>query len=290
MKILTLNCHTTTECDSKKQMAAIVDVIVSEKITSFCLQEVKQERTGRIVDHSVLKKLSFIEAQEGEVQIRESNFAFLLQKELRKVKSNFSWTWADSYEEDEANIGLAIFSKISFSAVKTKMLTRDLVHKGRCKRRSVAVCLENSQVLVNVHFSEQYNQFLLEWGNLIKWIKEIKKENVLFVMGDFNIDAESNRIGYKKLCESFQDTYMAALSRGDGLTVRGAVKGWQDSKIGKRIDYILAQPAQSIISSRIYFEGDLTPRISSHAGVVIETDDVHCNEGFANAASMSMWN
>ncbi|KRL38180.1 endonuclease/exonuclease/phosphatase family protein [Liquorilactobacillus uvarum] len=274
MKILTLNCHTSTECDIKKQLDAIVDLIISEKITSFCLQEVKQARVGRIIDHVGLKRICFIENEMDEIPVRSGNFAFLLQKKLQRLKNNFSWTWAASHEIDNSfDEGLAIFSKIPFKNVNTKILTKNFDYKDQRRKKAVAAILKDGRTLINVHFSKQYKQFLVEWNEVVAWTKSLKKDNNLFLMGDFNIDAESNILGYTKICEHFQDTYADALSRGDGLTVRGAVKGWQDNQIGKRVDYILAYPTQPIVSSRIYFEGDLTPRISSHAGVVIETEE-----------------
>lgn len=274
MKILTLNCHTSNECDTKQQIDAIVDLIVSEKITSFCLQDVRQARIGRIVDAVCLKRMRFMGDEFAEIPIKSENFALLLQKKLQKIKNNFSWTWTAAHEIDNTfDEGLAIFSKIPITTVKTELLTENFEYNDQNRRKGIAVNLKNGWTLVNVHFNEQYNQFLREWSKAMTWVKSIRKNDVLFLMGDFNLDAESNILGYTKICEHFQDTYAAALSRGDGLTVRGAVRGWQDSQIGKRIDYILAYPAQPIVSSRIYFEGNLTPRISSHAGVVIEMED-----------------
>ncbi|KRL02453.1 endonuclease exonuclease phosphatase family protein [Liquorilactobacillus capillatus DSM 19910] len=256
-------------------MEAIIDLIISEKITAFCLQDVGQAATGRIVTQSKLQQLHFMAAEKGEDTVRISNFAFLLQRELQKIKISFSWTWVATHVTSKnVTEGLAIFSKVPFTAVRAKLLTEEITYREQQCRKGLAAYLEDGRILANVHFSRQYEQFLLEWNKMTMWLKTIKKNNPLFLMGAFNIDAESNIAGYKKICESFQDTYATALSRGDGLTIRGAVNGWQDNQIGKRTDYILASPAQPIISSRIYFEGDLTPRISSHAGVVIETDDL----------------
>ena len=49
--------------------------------------------------------------------------------------------------------------------------------------------------------------------------------------------------------------------------------GWDDSGISERLDYILTNAQNEVSYSRICFDGNIGPRISNHAGVLIEVSD-----------------
>ena len=73
----------------------------------------------------------------------------------------------------------------------------------------------------------------------------------------------------------WQDTYRLARQRDDGYTVVQAIDGWRDAPDAaakKRIDQIWCSQAVPVHSSRVVFGGKQEPRVSDHAGVLIEVE------------------
>ena len=95
-----------------------------------------------------------------------------------------------------------------------------------------------------------------------------------FLLGDFNSEADVRGEGYDLILRSgWQDTYRLARQRDDGYTVVQAIDGWRDAPDAaakKRIDQIWCSQAVPVHSSRVVFGGKQEPRVSDHAGVLIE--------------------
>lgn len=130
-------------------------------------------------------------------------------------------------------------------------------------------------VVAAVHFNgENSSEFRHEWSNLMETIAGLGLSNrPLYLLGNFNVDAEVDTGSYTLMCQEFEDTYCSAISKGDGMTVRGKLDGWDDSGISERLDYILTNAQNEVSYSRICFDGNIGPRISNHAGVLIEVSD-----------------
>ena len=97
-----------------------------------------------------------------------------------------------------------------------------------------------------------------------------------FLLGDFNSEADVRGEGYDLILRSgWQDTYRLARQRDDGYTVVQAIDGWRDAPDAaakKRIDQIWCSQAVPVHSSRVVFGGKQEPRVSDHAGVLIEVE------------------
>lgn len=71
----------------------------------------------------------------------------------------------------------------------------------------------------------------------------------------------------------WKDTWELAEEKDDGITVPGAIDGWEEEKTkGMRIDYIWTAQDARVRSSRVIFHGNTEPVISDHFGVAVEMD------------------
>ena len=99
----------------------------------------------------------------------------------------------------------------------------------------------------------------------------------MWLLGDFNAPAGVQGESYDCIRYSgWQDTYLLAAQKDDGLTVEGVIDGWRDqlapSVKGMRIDYIWCSRSPKISYSYILFNGKREPVVSDHFGILIETE------------------
>ena len=101
-----------------------------------------------------------------------------------------------------------------------------------------------------------------------------QKEPAVFLMGDFNSPADIPDEGYAMVkALGWKDTWELAEEKDDGITVPGAIDGWEEEKTkGMRIDYIWTAQDARVRSSRVIFHGNTEPVISDHFGVAVEMD------------------
>lgn len=278
MRMLTLNCHSLLNYDSEKQIQEIVDQIVREEIDVLSLQEANQSQLAATVAEGELESLGYKEPAEGSAIIKNDNFAYRLAKALKKVKLDFKWSWNQAYKEENGlEWGVALFSRLCLTNVHGALISSS-DFAGNLTRRCVLLAQlvdETKTVVAAVHFNgEDSSEFRHEWSNLMETIAGLGLSNrPLYLLGNFNVDAEVDTGSYTLMCQEFEDTYCSAISKGDGMTVRGKLDGWDDSGISERLDYILTNAQNEVSYSRICFDGNIGPRISNHAGVLIEVSD-----------------
>ncbi len=278
MRMLTLNCHSLLNYDSERQIREIVDQVVREEIDVLSLQEANQSQCEPAVADVELELLGYKETAEGGAVVRRDNFACRLAGELKKVKLDFEWSWSQAYrEEDGLEWGVALFSRLRLNNVHSALISSDSLAGIQARRCVLLAQLadEAETVVAAVHFNgEDSLEFRNEWCNLMETIAGLRlSNNPVYLLGNFNVDAEVDTGSYTLMCQKFEDTYCSAISKGDGMTVRGKLDGWDDSGISERLDYILTNAQNEISYSRICFDGNIGPRISNHAGVLIEVSD-----------------
>lgn len=278
MRMLTLNCHSLLDYDSDRQIREIVDQIVRERIDVLALQETNQSQMVPAVDADVLALRGYVAPKVDRSVIRRDNFAYRLSCALQKVKLEYSWSWTCVYgTETGLELGVALFSRLPLNNVHSaEISSMNLDERLRVRRVLLAQLDDEVQTVVStVHFNgEDPDEFHFEWENLMKMISLLGlDEYPVYLLGNFNVDAEIDRRSYKMMCRRFEDTYCLAMLKGDGMTVRGALDGWDDSGISERLDYILTNAENDVIYSRVCFDGSIGPRISNHAGVLIEVAD-----------------
>ena len=263
MRMLTLNCHSLLDYDSDKQIQEIVDQIVREEIDVLSLQEANQSQFESAIAEDELKSLGYKEPAEGNAIIK---------------KLDFKWSWNSAYgEADGLEWGVALFSRLCLTNVHSTLISSSDFAGNLTKRCVLLAQLsdEMKTVVAAVHFNgENSSEFRHEWSNLMETIAGLGLSNrPLYLLGNFNVDAEVDTGSYTLMCQEFEDTYCSAISKGDGMTVRGKLDGWDDSGISERLDYILTNAQNEVSYSRICFDGNIGPRISNHAGVLIEVSD-----------------
>lgn len=278
MRMLTLNCHSLLDYDSDKQIQEIVDQIVREEIDVLSLQEANQSQFESAIAEDELESLGYKEPAEGNAIIKKDNFAYRLSRALKKVKLDFKWSWDSAYgEANGLEWGVALFSRICLTNVHSTLISSSDFAGNLTKRCVLLAQLsdEMKTVVAAVHFNgENSLEFRHEWSNLMETIAGLGLSNrPLYLLGNFNVDAEVDTGSYTLMCQEFEDTYCSAISKGDGMTVRGKLDGWDDSGISERLDYILTNAQNEVSYSRICFDGNIGPRISNHAGVLIEVSD-----------------
>lgn len=278
MRMLTLNCHSLLNYDSDRQIQEIVDQIVREEIDVLSLQEANQSQLADAVAEDELESLGYKEPAEESAVIKSDNFACRLSRALKKVKLDFKWSWNQAYREaDGLEWGVALFSRLCLTNVHSALISSS-DFAGNLTRRCVLLAQlvdETKTVVAAVHFNgENSSEFRYEWGNLMETIADLElSDHPVYLLGNFNVDAEVDTGSYKLMCQEFDDTYCSAVSKGDGMTVRGKIDGWDDSGISERLDYILTNAQNEVSYSRVCFDGNIGPRISNHAGVLIEVSD-----------------
>lgn len=277
MRILTLNCHSLLEYEVNEQIQELVDFVVRESVTIIALQEASQSMKSPILSQTELLGSGFVPPSESDVPVKVDNFAYLLVRALRRVKLNFAWSWTASHVGyDKLDEGIALLSLKPLQAVHAPVIVAkpEFVSYQDYRRRKLLlakVAGSGNLTIATGHFDGwQAEIFEAEWQQALSHF-DLKEP--VYLMGDLNVDAEQNDCSYQKICQSFQDTYELAAAKGDGLTVRGAIDGWEDSQVGKRIDYILTTASNEVLSSRVCFDGQDSARISDHAGIIVEVAD-----------------
>lgn len=278
MRMMTLNCHSLLNYDSEKQIQEIVDQIVREEIDVLSLQEANQSQLASAIAEEQLESLGYKEPAEGSAIIKKDNFAYRLSRALKKVKLDFKWSWNLVYGESNGlEWGVALFSRLGLTNVHSTLISSSDFTGNLTKSCVLLAQLadEMKTVVTAVYFNdEDSSEFRHEWINLMETIARLGLSNhPAYLLGNFNVDAEVDTGSYMLMCQEFEDTYCSAISKGDGMTVRGKLDGWDDSGISERLDYILTNAQNEVSYSRVCFDGNIGPRISNHAGVLIEVSD-----------------
>jgi len=92
------------------------------------------------------------------------------------------------------------------------------------------------------------------------------------LVGDFNSPAHLTGEGYSLITGSgWQDAYVMAETKDEGITVGGNIDGWREGKVeAMRIDFVFSREMPAPRSSRVIFNGTFYPVISDHFGVLTE--------------------
>ncbi len=99
------------------------------------------------------------------------------------------------------------------------------------------------------------------------------KDIIKFLMGDFNTNAFTAKEDYENILnQGLIDTYTVAKEKDNGVTVGGAIAGWQGATEEKRLDYIFSTRPVEVKSSKVIFNGENKPLVSDHYGVEVEIE------------------
>lgn len=195
---------------------------------------------------------------------------------LEEAGCAYHWSWLpakigyDRYDE-----GMAVFSRAPITAAENLLLSQINDYNNWKTRRALGICAGDVWYYA-VHlgwWKDEEEPFADQW-NILAAAAGAKP--LAFLLGDFNSEADVRGEGYDLILRSgWQDTYRLARQRDDGYTVVQAIDGWRDAPDAaakKRIDQIWCSQAVPVHSSRVVFGGKQEPRVSDHAGVLIEVE------------------
>lgn len=261
MKFLTLNCHSWQEDNQNEKITYLAETLNEKSYDVIALQEVSQ----------VTKDNDLSE----DIKVKENNFAVVLLEELKKIGGdNYSLIWGFSHLYKDFEEGLAIITK---HAVVERhafyaSITEDFTNWKA--RRIVGATLEIGNKEVDFYschlgwWHDEEEPFKDQARNLLK---KINMDKVTFLMGDFNNDAFISGEGYDYfISQGLHDTYNLAVSKDDGVTVKGEIAGWEGHIHEKRIDLILTNHPIPVTYSNVIFNGNNKAIVSDHFGVEIE--------------------
>jgi len=179
--------------------------------------------------------------------------------------------------------GSAILSKHPLSSTESRFISNpDHGRHASWKSRNVPMAKIDvpriGEVTVfSVHtgwWDDPEEPFQEQYRRLLGWAAETTDPaSTAFLCGDFNIAAGSPNYPFMTQGTGYSDQY--ALANPDGMfdaTISGGADGWQDSKTGQRIDYILMNDGSSleVKRARRVFTGNDFGRVSDHVGIYAE--------------------
>ncbi|MBR2916984.1 MAG: endonuclease/exonuclease/phosphatase family protein [Clostridia bacterium] len=272
MKLLTLNTHSLMEEDYEKKCLIFAEEIVKIKPDIIALQEVNQGINSPPCPSP--KMLGFIKG-DNFIPIKADNHAIKIAKLLKERGENYFFTWTGikcGYEKFDE--GLAIFSKIPFDKIKSFYISRGTDYHNFRTRKALSVKIGN-KIFCSVHtgwMGDTEEPFSYQLESLNRHLSPKRDENI-FLMGDFNSPACEENGGYSEILKSgWLDTYSLAKEKDEGATVFGKIDGWSDNTNKKRIDYIFSNHHIKVFSSKVIFDGKETEKVSDHCGVLISIE------------------
>lgn len=269
MKLLTINTHSIVEEDYEEKCKIFTDVIASIKPDVIAMQEVNQRTESEIASSPEVFGFS----GENSIPLKTDNHALKISKMLREYGEHYLFCWEGmKHGFGKFDEGLAIFSREPIENSKSFCLTENCDYENSETRKALLV-KTFGKIFVCVHtgkYEGEKRAFSGQLERLNEALKPYKNDEVM-LMGDFNVKAHEKGGGYEKILESgWIDTYNEAMEKDDGYTVCGEIDGWASDTEKKRIDYIFINTHQSIITSKVIFDGKNEKRISDHNGVLVE--------------------
>ena len=273
MKLLTLNTHSLIEPAYEAKRDAFVEFIRKEQPDVFVLQEVNQTAAAPLLADA---PAGYYPCPGNMVLLKADNHAAAVARLLEEAGCAYHWSWLpakigyDRYDE-----GMAVFSRAPITAAENLLLSQINDYNNWKTRRALGICAGDVWYYA-VHlgwWKDEEEPFADQW-NILAAAAGAKP--LAFLLGDFNSEADVRGEGYDLILRSgWQDTYRLARQRDDGYTVVQAIDGWRDAPDAaakKRIDQIWCSQAVPVHSSRVVFGGKQEPRVSDHAGVLIEVE------------------
>ncbi len=280
MKILTLNTHSLQEENYLQKLEWFVEGILREKPDIIAMQEVNQTACAGDMASEMLEGQY---PMPGCIRIRRDNHAAQVTYRLRQAGIPCSWVWLPikrGYEKYDEGIAILSLSR--------KIRCADQFSISKCRdyenwqtRAALGVQVEGMEDwFYTVHMSRWDNEtepFLDQWKILNCCLASKRLCGQVWLMGDFNAPDTIPGQSYELITAcGWLDTFRIAQRQDLGLTVPGAIDGWPEppesaTAAGIRLDYIWCSRKEEILDSRVVFNGHLTPAVSDHFGVLVQT-------------------
>ena len=288
MKLVTINTHSLIEENYEKKLEQFVDFVCQETPDIIAMQEVNQSVSAPVWKDSLS---GFSPSIDLMPPIRKDNHALQAAVQLHANRLPYYWTWLPvklgygKYDE-----GMAVFSKKPIIEVRNFYISSFQDYQYWKTRKVLGVRVEGcDDWFYTVHmgwWDDKEDSFKEQWERFQKQLQVKELSYNIWLLGDFNSPAEVRMEGYDLIKNSgFCDTYDLAKEKDSGITVEGVIDGWRDKihnineVTGMRIDQIWCNHMPSVCSSMVIFNGQKTPIISDHYGVMIEIDESAFSKG-----------
>lgn len=281
MKLLTLNTHSLEEPDYAKKTKQIIKMLEKEQPDIVALQEVNQTQSEQELPDIMLD--GYIRCAGFNLPVRQDNHARLVVEELRKRDVYYYWTWVSAkigygkYDE-----GMALLSKKPIKRVQEIRISKSDDYENWKTRKTLGIQVEDCKDwFFTVHmgwWNDEEEPFENQWECMKHTFSGPDyKDGTVWLMGDFNSQADVRGEGYELILESgWNDTYQMAENKDSGITVAEEIDGWRDEdqrgeavKKEKRLDYIFCNTKRNIRSSYVICNGKNYPVVSDHYGVIV---------------------
>jgi maltose 6'-phosphate phosphatase len=262
LKLLTLNVHSWQEENQLQKIRYIASVIKENEYDVIAMQEVSQLISEEIVYEN----------------IKKNNFAYLLNKELEnlgiksyKVFWDISHIGYDLYEE-----GLCLMTKLPIKECESFYISKSEDINYWKSRKITKMKIDYNGIDVSFYschlgwWNDEDEPFIYQFDNLNK---DIQKEGIAFIMGDFNNSATIREEGYDYMIKKVMlDTYNLAKEKDNGISVKGKIAGWDKNKSDLRLDLILVNKSVDVDSSNVIFNGKNKEIVSDHFGIDVKVN------------------
>lgn len=278
MKLMTINTHSLIETQYEMKRVQLADFIMREQPDIIAMQEVNQSVNAPLAEPELKEGFCPCAGQSVSVPLRQDNHAAQIAHLMRQRGWNPQWTWVPAklgygkYDE-----GLALFSlHRPITALDAFRISRCDDYRNWKTRWTLGVQVDGDWYYT-VHmgwWEDEEEPFKDQWHSLDSCLHSKKAAGTVWLLGDFNSPAEVRRQGYDCVHGvGWQDTFLMAQKKDQGVTVEGVIDGWRDCvkepSDGMRIDQIWCSKRMPIIDSSVVLNGRNGPVVSDHFGVII---------------------
>lgn len=280
MKLMTINTHSLVEENYEEKLQYFVDYLKRNEFDVVAMQEVNQHSQQPQV---IIEDEYYIKASD-DIIIREDNHILNVVKRLKEKNKDYYWTWVPIklgygiYDE-----GIGLISKEKPVDVVSFYISKSSDYNNWKVRKVIGIKIKANNKYrwyFSIHlgwYNDEDEPFIYQFEKLEEKLSSIcKKDEEIYLMGDFNNPADVKDEGYDKILNSnWYDTYNLARTKDSGITVSGLIDGWKEHKnlTQMRIDFIFTNKKIDVKSSKTIFTGKEEKVISDHFGVEIDIID-----------------
>lgn len=266
--LLTLNAHSHAEPNYARKLHQFVHGAAMLQPDIIALQEASQTFSAP----TVTNLQGYTPAAE-HIAIAEDNHVKRIAELLATKQLHYHWTWLP-IKQAYGNLteGIALLSRLPIQTVRWGVISQ--TNQPSDWRRRMLLGIQTADTDDTWYFcthmarwDDAEDDFRYQWE---KTKALLPNAGTLWLMGDFNNPAERRNEGYDLMTTGgWQDTFVLAKEKDNGITVQKPIDGWHDmNQSTMRIDQIWCSRNQEITRSMVVFNGNPLPIVSDHYGVM----------------------
>ncbi|MBC3185980.1 endonuclease/exonuclease/phosphatase family protein [Corynebacterium sp. zg-331] len=279
MKVLSLNAHSWCEEDQSAKIMVTARLIVTEGVDVVAVQEANQLQDG------VAWRSARFQGPSA-LPVGADNYVQVLAEACAHLGGEYRCYWAEAHQgfgKYDEGVGLLVRTKPTAGESAAPAVTEvrrlvlaDYPYVDVRRRVALAVRILGWGWVLSGHFSwwtaAGEDLFRREWQVIEDFARSYPDELVC-VAGDLNNPATVRGEGYSMIRDlGWLDTRdLAPRSQGHD-TIAGSIVGWEEARVGARIDYVLVNRPVAVRAHRVVFTGREEPVVSDHYGVLVQME------------------